>query len=143
MMEIGKFSPSTKMSSLLHCFVAFGALSVPWIVQEKRQAKVSSIYSEKEWDVVTITDNYHFDLGEYEDKPLLDSLRRLGRKATRVSIEDETFDFNSTKAIVIRSAWGKYHCKQKQSVHLKQCQIHTRRLFNQSSLFLCFPLCDI
>ena len=113
MMETGKFSRSTKMSSLLHCFVAFGALSVPLIVRERHQNEllVSSRYSEKEWDVVTITDDFHFYRGEYEDKPLLDSLRRLGRKAARVSIEDETFDFNSTKAIVIRSAWGKYNCK--------------------------------
>lgn len=120
MMEKGSFH---------HFCIAVLAFSVPWIVQERRPAQKVVVpssppppssasasssalsYSEKEWDVVTITDDYHFSFGEYEDKPLLDSLERMGRKAIRVSIQDETFDFNSTKAVVIRSAWGKYHCK--------------------------------
>ena len=55
--------------------------------------------------------SHTFFLGEGrgEDVALIRAMRRLGRKATRVSIQDFDFEWTSqTKSVVIRSAWDKY-----------------------------------
>mmetsp|Transcript_14040 Transcript_14040/g.33730 ORF Transcript_14040/g.33730 Transcript_14040/m.33730 type:complete len:350 (-) Transcript_14040:496-1545(-) len=47
--------------------------------------------------------------GRGEDVALVRAMRKIGRKATRVSIQDYDFDWSTqAKAVVIRSAWDKY-----------------------------------
>ena len=63
---------------------------------------------EYEFDMVAVTDDYNYGAGRAEDMALIRAFRKLGRKATRVSIQDDDFDWTSTKMVVIRSAWDKY-----------------------------------
>lgn len=59
--------------------------------------------------VVAVTDDYSYVQGQREDMTFVHAFRKLGHKATRISIHDDDFDWNTTKMVVIRSAWGKYY----------------------------------
>lgn len=58
--------------------------------------------------MVAVTDDFNWGEGRGEDMALVRAFRKFGRKATRVSIQDDDFDWTSTKMVVIRSAWDKY-----------------------------------
>jgi glutathione synthase/RimK-type ligase-like ATP-grasp enzyme len=72
--------------------------------------KFCNLWSAKDYDfdLVAVTDDSHYGEGREEDMALVRAFRKLGRKATRISIQDDDFDWTSTKMVVIRSAWGKY-----------------------------------
>lgn len=61
-----------------------------------------------EFDLVAVTDDTYYGEGRDEDMALVRAIRKLGRKATRVSMQDDDFDWTSTKMVAIRSAWDKY-----------------------------------
>lgn len=63
---------------------------------------------EYEFDLVAVTDDTSYGYGREEDMALVRAFRKLGHKATRISIQDDDFDWTSTKMVVIRSAWDKY-----------------------------------
>ena len=61
------------------------------------------------YDMVAITDDVNYGEGRGEDMALVHAMRRLGRRATRISIQDDDFDFSTrTKMVIIRSAWSRY-----------------------------------
>ena len=61
------------------------------------------------FDVVVVTDDANYWIGQPEDRMLLERLHALGRNVARVSIQDRAFDWNSASMVLIRSAWGKYN----------------------------------
>jgi glutathione synthase/RimK-type ligase-like ATP-grasp enzyme len=63
----------------------------------------------KQWDMIAVTDDTNYGEGRGEDMALIRAMRRLGHRATRISIQDYDFDWNTTKMVVIRSAWNKYY----------------------------------
>lgn len=65
------------------------------------------LLEDKVYDFVLVTDDCNFRAGMEEDETLEASLQVLNRTVTRISLQDPDFDWNSTKSIVIRSAWEK------------------------------------
>ena len=61
-----------------------------------------------EYDMIAVTDDANYGEGRGEDMALINEMRKLGRRAKRISIQDDDFDWCSTRMIVIRSAWNKY-----------------------------------
>lgn len=61
-----------------------------------------------DYDLITVTDDFNYGAARDEDMAMIDAFRKLGRKATRISIEDYDFDWSTTKITMIRSAWNKY-----------------------------------
>ena len=59
------------------------------------------------FDVVALTDDHGWWDGKEEDETLLASLATMGLTVHRVSIFNETFDWDSTDLVILRSAWGK------------------------------------
>ena len=77
----------------------------------------------KVYDIVAVTDWYGLDdptgLANEEDEIFIQAVeQQTGRKVTRVSIQDESFDWRSAKSIVIRSAWAKVSSSERSDVLL-------------------------
>ena len=90
--------------------VVVGLLQAKLAVADDRH-KFCELWSAKkddEFDLVAVTDDTNYGIGREEDMALVRAFRKLGRKATRISIQDDDFDWTSTKMVVIRSAWDKY-----------------------------------
>ena len=90
----------------------------------------------KVWDVVAVTDYHQINgtnMATEEDRIFMNAVAALGRKVTRVSIQDEEFDWRSTKAVVVRSAWAKYSYFEDFKAFLDQVNTHSF-LFNPREL---------
>jgi glutathione synthase/RimK-type ligase-like ATP-grasp enzyme len=89
----------------------------------------------KVWDVVAFTDEYGMndDMATEEDTIFVNAVAALGRKVTRVSIEDEEFDWRSTKVVVVRSAWAKFSYLEEYKAFLDEVNTHSF-LFNPREL---------
>lgn len=78
-----------------------------------------------EYDLVAVTDDHNYGQGRAEDMALVRAFRKLGRTATRISIQDDDFDFRqNAKMIVIRSAWEKYEYLQDYQEFLEMANEH-------------------
>ena len=88
----------------------------------------------KVWDVVAVTDWYgDKDPGaNEEDEYFIKALESLGRKVIRVRIDDDEFDWESTKSVVIRSAWAKVR-KRKDTGTLHMALSHTHFQYTLAS----------
>lgn len=94
---------------LLSLCARFESASIPVNPAEANPAIEPTLHflENKVYDFVLVTDDRNFRAGMEEDETLQKALEAIGRKVTRISLQDPDFDWNSTKSIVIRSAWEK------------------------------------